>query len=260
MTDPDSSRLFTFRAIGVLRTPFADKVSAPRQGVVAEAARGTVELHPDSGMEHAVQDLEQWDHVWIVYVFHLAEGFRPKVLPPRSDGKRKGVLATRSPHRPNPIGLTAVRLLSVSGLTLEVQGLDMVDGTPVLDIKPYVPYADAIPDAKSGWLGATADPIAPYEVAFTEGARAALDWLADRGVDLTDALSAALALGPEPHPYRRIRKEGEGYRIAVKEWRAWFTVQDRVLTVTRLGSGHRARDAARDPALAVHVAFTERFD
>src|SRR5271167_4134636 len=102
----------TFEPIGVVHTPFKEKVSAPRQSIAAENVEGTIELFPGRSLEHALEDIGSWERLWVVFVFHRAEGWRPKVLPPRST-KRRGVLATRSPHRPNPIGLSAVRLVGV---------------------------------------------------------------------------------------------------------------------------------------------------
>ena len=105
-------------------------------------------VHPD-----ALADLDTFDHVWLVTWLHLnGPRHRPMVRPPRG-GRKRGVLATRAPHRPNPIGLSAVRLLRVDGLVLHVQGVDLIDGTPVLDLKPYVPDFDALPHASRGWLG-----------------------------------------------------------------------------------------------------------
>ncbi len=166
---------------------------------------------------------------------------------------RRGVLATRSPHRPNPIGLSVVRLLGVDGLVLRVGDIDMIDGTPVLDVKPYVPYADAFPTARAGWLedearranaSAPVDPIAPFEVRFEADASRALEWLAARGMSLRDEIERALALGPEPHAYRRIRKKGDRSVVAIKDFRAEFTSRARVITVTRIFSGYSARELA----------------
>jgi tRNA-Thr(GGU) m(6)t(6)A37 methyltransferase TsaA len=140
----------TLQPIGVAHTPFVDRVSAPRQPRIADGVEGTIELFAGHGYEHALEDLEGWDRIWVVFWFHLNEGWRPKVLPPRSTGKRRGVFSTRSPHRPNPIGISVLRLEGVEGLVLRVKDVDLVDGTPILDIKPYVPYADAFPDASTG--------------------------------------------------------------------------------------------------------------
>lgn len=101
--------------------------------------------------EKVLQDLNGFDRVWLIFVFHQSEGWKSSVKPPRG-GPKRGVYSTRAPHRPNAIGLSAVELLKIEGRTLYLRGVDLLDGTPVLDIKPYVPYADAFPDSKAGWI------------------------------------------------------------------------------------------------------------
>lgn len=262
----------TLRPIGVVRSPFKDKVSAPRQPAAARDVTGSIELFPWPGMEHAALDLDGCDHLWVVFWFHLAGDFRPKVLPPRSSGKRRGVLATRSPHRPNPIGLSVVRLDRVDGLVLHIRDVDMLDGTPVLDVKPYVPYTDSVPHARVDWLrplvpadtagsaGGAADPEPGFEVTFEPAATEVLAVLRGLGVDPGPAIVAALSLGPQPHPYRRIKKVEGGLLLAVKDWRARFVVEGRLVRVTAIESGYRPKqlevgvpglDAA---ALAAHRA------
>jgi len=148
--------LFTFRTIGILRSPYTRRIDAPHQGTVVagtetgEAASATLELL-DWLEEQAIQDLGGFDRLWLIYAFHRSEGWTSRVKPPRG-GPKRGVLATRSPHRPNAIGLSAVELLKIEGRTLHLRGVDLLDGTPVLDIKPYVPYADAFPEARAGWI------------------------------------------------------------------------------------------------------------
>lgn len=256
-----SAASFVVRPIGVARTPFADKASAPRQAVVAAGTEGRIELYPGEGIEHALEDLASWDRLWVLFWFHLAEGFRPKVLPPRS-AERRGLFATRSPHRPNPIGMSAVRLVRVEGLVVHVQDLDLVDGTPVLDIKPYVAYADAFPESGEGWLEAR-DPKPAYRVGFAARAEEQLDFVkAALGLDLRAALCEALALGPAPHPYRRIRKEREGAsRIAWKDWRARFVAEGLEITVLEVKSGYRPKElqVLDGPAGEAHRAFVGKF-
>lgn len=263
----------TFTPIGVVRTPFPDRVSAPRQPAAALGVKGTIELTPGRDFEHALEDLAGWDRLWVIFCFHLNDGWRPKVLPPRSSEKRRGVFSTRSPHRPNPIGLSVVRLLGVRGLVLDVEDLDIIDGSPVLDLKPYVPYADAFPEARTGWLeplapssgesaGAARDPEPGFEVVWSAAAAEQAAWLThEHGIDLVPRVNAVLTLGPQPHPYRRIKAEGAGFRLAVKDWRARFHVAGRVVTVESLGSGYRAAElaASLDPAVVVQRAFVARF-
>ncbi len=252
---------FTVEPIGLVRTPFLRKSETPRQGVVAGDAEGSVELFPGRGFEDALADLDGWERIWLVFWFDRVNGFRPKVRPPRSNAKR-GLFSTRAPHRPNPIGLTSVRLLGADGLVLRVQGVDLLDETPVLDIKPYVPYADAFPEASHGWLPGAADPVPRWEVRFSPACREQLAFLAGRGVQLEDALVTALRLGPTPHAYRRIRPLGGGRsEIAVQSWRAVFsTPRQRELLVESLCSGYpQKRGRGPREELAVHRDFRERF-
>jgi hypothetical protein len=172
------------------------------------------------------------------------------------------VFATRSPHRPNPLGLSAVRLVRIEGLTLHVQDIDMLDGTPVLDLKPYVAYTDAIVDARNGWLDgdAAADPIAAFEVHWEEAAAEQAAWVEARtSLPLRARVTSTLALGPEPQPYRRIRRDGEGFVLAVKEWRVQFSVDGRRVRVHEIRSGYRDSQlsgASRvDANLSAHREF-----
>ncbi|MFZ2948157.1 MAG: tRNA (N6-threonylcarbamoyladenosine(37)-N6)-methyltransferase TrmO [Desulfuromonadaceae bacterium] len=147
---------FMYRPIGILRSPYSRRIDAPHQSTVVEGtetgelAIATLEL-ADWLDEKVIQDLSGFDRIWLIFAFHLSEGWKSSVKPPRG-GPKRGVLATRSPHRPNSMGLSAVELVTTEGRTLHLRGVDLLDGTPVLDIKPYVPYADAFPDAKAGWI------------------------------------------------------------------------------------------------------------
>lgn len=258
--------------IGVIRTAFAEKVDAPRQPRAEDDSRGRIELFSGHDFEHALEDLEGWEYLWVIFWFHLNDAWRPKVLPPRSTTGRKGVFSTRAPHRPNPLGLSAVRLERVEGLTLHVSGVDMVDGTPVLDLKPYVPYTDAHPDARCGWLDdagrdtpgtAPEDPLPAWQVEFESLALRQAAWVeAHTGLALRERVAAALALGPKPNPYRRIRPEGEFFRLSVKEWRVLFLVDGRRIRVMRVSSGYRptqlaGEEAATDAAIATHRRFVQ---
>jgi tRNA-Thr(GGU) m(6)t(6)A37 methyltransferase TsaA len=260
--------------IGFVRSTALKKVDAPRQPAVSGDTPGRIELLPGRHLEHALEDLQGWDYLWVIFWFHLNTGWRPKVLPPRGPRKRRGVLATRSPHRPNPLGLSAVRLERVDGLTLHVRGVDMVDGTPVLDIKPYVPYTDAHPGAASGWLELAGagrrdtsppDPVAAYTVEFTARAAAQAAWIEARtGLALQERIGSLLGADPSPRPYRRIRRERDGLRLAVQDWRVRFTVSGRRVTVEGLASGYRSSQLAapapdeQDP-LAPHREFIARW-
>jgi tRNA (adenine37-N6)-methyltransferase len=246
--------MWTAPPIGIVRSPFHEKGEAPRQAVVARDVVGRIVLDPR--FEDALVDLASFDRVWVLFWFDRASGFHPKVLPPRSETKR-GLFATRSPHRPNPIGMSAVRLDRIEGTTLFVRELDILDGTPVIDLKPYIPYADAFPDASSGWLAE--DPRPSWTVRVEPAAEAAMAWVeAQTGLDLRARVVAALSLGPKPHAYRRIR----GTTLAVKEWRVSFSerADERELVVTRVTSGFRPKELSKEgPVYAVHRAFVAQF-
>jgi tRNA-Thr(GGU) m(6)t(6)A37 methyltransferase TsaA len=148
--------------IGVVRSPYRERFGTPVQAepVREDAQEARIELFPGRVPVEALSDLEGMDYLWVIALLHLNKGFRARVQPPRGPRVKRGLLSTRSPHRPNPIGLSAARLVGVEGSTLRFASLDLLDGTPVLDIKPYVPYADAFPNARAGWIEEI-DPTAP---------------------------------------------------------------------------------------------------
>jgi tRNA-Thr(GGU) m(6)t(6)A37 methyltransferase TsaA len=266
---PDS---LTIEPIGYVRSPFHDRAEAPRQPRAGEGVEATIELIAGRGYDRALFDIEGWDYLWVLFWFHRNKGWRPQVLPPRSD-RRRGVFSTRSPHRPNPLGISVVKLLSVRKLTVHIAGCDMLDGTPVLDLKPYVPWSDAIPNARTGWLappdfesaleedGRPVDPKASTRVRFDPVARAQLDWLFARGVtELEAGITRALALGTKAHPYRRIQRDGDALKLAVKAWRARFREDDEGCTVLSIKTGYRSEALAEDePELEVHRAFVAQW-
>jgi tRNA (adenine37-N6)-methyltransferase len=250
------------RPIGVVHSPFKERVDAPRQPSAARGVEGTIEIFSGRNFEQALEDIQSFNFIWVLFWFHLNKSWKPKVSPPRS-GLRRGVFATRSPYRPNPIGLSAVELRQVDGLVLSVRSLDILDGSPVLDLKPYIPYSDSLPDASSGWLEAPSDPQPDYLVDFSPLAREQLAFLSSNfALEIAERFVAALKLGPEPQAFRRIRKDGAGYLIAVKDWRARFVAQERTIMVLEFQTGHRPQLLAtsEDPTLDAHRAFVTRFE
>ena len=258
--------------IGFVRSARETKVEAARQPRAAAGEAARIELLPGRNFEHALEDLERWELIWVIFWFHLNSGWRPKVLPPRSTTGRKGVFATRSPHRPNPLGMSVVRLERVEGLVLHIRDSDMLDGTPVLDLKPYVAYTDAHPGAGAGWLedaarsaGASAgaqpdDPVNTYVVRFEALAAEQAVWVESHtGLGIRERIESTLSLGPEPHPYRRIRRLDEGMQLSVKEWRVRFAIVDRDVRVVEIYSGFRASQLAageNDESLRPHREFS----
>lgn len=148
--------------IGHVRSPYKERFGTPRQATVTlqtlddKAQAASIELLPE--YTPALKDLAGFEYIWVLCWLHLNEHWKPQVVPPRGPKVARGLFATRAPHRPNPIGLSALKLVRVERNVVHVHGIDFLDGTPVLDVKPYVPYADAFPKARAGWLDELAQP------------------------------------------------------------------------------------------------------
>ena len=151
-------RTLTLEPIGYLRTTANKRYEAPRQPGSSDVdLPGRVILNDGQNFEQALKDLDGFSKIWLIYWFDRNENWKPMVTPPRGPAVKRGVFATRAPYRPNPIGLSLVDLVEIKGRTLYVANVDLLDKTPILDIKPYLPYAEAYPDAKAGWLEGLAD-------------------------------------------------------------------------------------------------------
>lgn len=195
---------FQFFPVATVRSCFKEKFGIPRQSGLVPEATGFVEFLPPFNQQEAVRGLEEFSHIWILFVFHGLADHRKRstVRPPRMGGNRRiGVFATRSGFRPNPIGLSVVKLISVEaggqGPRLHVRGLDLLDGTPVLDIKPYLPYADRVPGAYGGY--AASEPASVRPVFFSSRAKHfCRDYEARQGVSLSVLVSQMLSLDPRP--------------------------------------------------------------
>ena len=184
---------FCFHPIGVVYSCFSEKFGIPRQPGLVPAARATLEILPPYDRDEAFRGLDDFSHLWIVFVFHGidAEKWQPTVRPPRLGGNtRVGVFASRSGFRPNPIAISSVVLESIrrdhGKMVLELSGIDILDQTPVLDIKPYLPYADSIPDANGGYAGEPPRPSIAIDFSNRDDApvprrkrpiRGSLNWL-----------------------------------------------------------------------------------
>jgi tRNA-Thr(GGU) m(6)t(6)A37 methyltransferase TsaA len=205
---------FQLEIIGVIHSPFKEKFGIPRQPGLVPQVHASLELLPPYNRPEMVSGLEGYSHIWIQFVFHrsLRDRWQPMVRPPRLGGNRKvGVFASRSPFRPNPVGLSVVQLQAVRCLDgkvlLDIAGVDLLDGTPVLDIKPYVTYVDSIPDARSGF--APQAPEVLLGVRFTPLAEQQLEERGD-GEALRALIKALLETDPRP---AYMRDGGEEERI-----------------------------------------------
>ena len=219
---------FTFQPIGTIHSPWKEKFAVPRQPGLIQDGGGELRLLSPYNQPEAVRGLEAFSHLWLLFVFHqtMEGGWRPTVRPPRLGGNaRMGVFATRSTFRPNPIGMSLVELKDIrcqkDQVILELGSLDLVDGTPVVDIKPYLPFAEALPDAVASY--AQQAPVADMPVGFTADVVLQLQQLEKRYPRLKDFIAEVLAQDPRP-AYRKEEEVGKNYAV----WLLDFNVRWRV--------------------------------
>lgn len=216
------------QAVAICHTPYKQKFGIPRQPGLVSAARGFVELQPPFNHIDTVRGLEQYSHIWLLFSFHenLAQGWKTTVRPPRLGGNEKlGVFATRSTFRPNGIGQSVVKLHGIhqqkGKVMLEISAMDLLDGTPIIDIKPYIPFSDAIDDAQGG-IAHDAPILA--KVHFTDTVQQQLSqYQQSQYPNLQAIIEGVLAQDPRP-AYKKAKADPKQYQVALYDldilWRA----------------------------------------
>ena len=228
------------------------KYDAPRQGRLFAGHPGRIVLSPGKNFEMALRDLDGFERIWVIFLFHENAGWRPTTRPPvPPKGKdRVGTFASRSPYRPNPIGLSCVRLLKIDGLTLYVDEADLLNETPILDIKPYIPMADAFPNAKAGWVEEQVGDLWNIEVAETFAAQNR--WIAERSAfDLLSFAQVQLSRGNFSKDVfdssrRRLTLDENAKTgiLAYRTFRIHFSYDElsRTVCLQKIASGYKAED------------------
>ena len=252
------------QSIGVVHCSNIYKFEAPRQGVFASGSQAVIELKPDPDLVMALSDLNGFEKIWVIFLFHQNHSWKPKVAPPVCGNKKRyGVFATRSPHRPNPIGLSCVTLLSVEKNLLYIADHDLLSGTPVLDIKPYIPQVDSFPGVKAGWRDEVPDPV---PVAFTENFLRKSAFLKDLcGLDTENFAGVQLAYDPVSDARKRIVRHGDGScSIGCRTWQIRYLYDGKSVTVLDLQSHYKAEEllsGAEDPYMdkEFHRVFLREF-
>lgn len=218
---PTDTSPFQIQPIGHVRSCYGEKFGAPRQPGLVPSARGMIVLEAPYHNPQAFAELQQFSHIWVLFIFHqaLRDTWTPSVRPPRLGGnKRIGVFASRSPFRPNPIGMSPLKLERIEFLEhstqLHVSGLDLVDGTPVVDIKPYIPYVDSIEGACGGY--ADTAPPATLAVEFNEAALADCKALEPNHPGLEQLIRETLGADPRPAYQGQAKAQGETREYGVK--------------------------------------------
>ncbi len=265
----ESAHGVTFEPIGYVRNEKQLKFETPHQPNADTEETNLIVLNEGHQFEMALEDLDGFERIWLIFWFDRNKDWRPRVLPPRGPAKRRGVFSTRAPHRPNPIGLTSVRLLGIEGLTLRVGPLDLIDGTPILDIKPYIATIDAYPDSSLGWVGevnATLASSPQFQIEVSDLARKQLGYLLEQwGIDFTDRAFSILRQDPNPHRTRRILQIEENYyRLACGPWRLYYHIHGQTVLVESIAKGFPddslfGEGSEKIPDRDAQVAFSHTF-
>jgi len=215
MNTNDVNNSVEFNIIGQVNSPYKEKFAIPRQPGLVSSAKGTITLTGEANNPDLVRELAQFSHIWVLFVFHgtQEQGWNPLVRPPRLGGNKKiGVLATRSTFRPNPIGMSVVKLDAIDienqQVILHISAIDLLDKTPIVDIKPYVPYSDSIPNANAGF--AQTQPSSDLQITFTEHAKIALVKHSNNYPDLALFIEQVLAQDPRP-AYKKGKEDDKIY-------------------------------------------------
>jgi tRNA (adenine37-N6)-methyltransferase len=236
--------MISLEPIGIFKASSKYPYEARRQAAAdSENSLGEIQLQPGRGFEQAVEDLEGFERIWIIYSFHHNPDWKPKVMPPRGPRLKRGVFATRAPYRPNALGMSCVRLVKVEGLLIVVEGHDLLDDTPVLDIKPYLPYADAFPESIVGWLENIESER--WKIVFTTKATEQIQWLAEQGLtQLRGFICGQLEFDPLDHKRKRVEATVNGYQLSYRTWRVNFKANElkRGIQVEIIQSGYSAFD------------------
>ncbi|WP_422767245.1 tRNA (N6-threonylcarbamoyladenosine(37)-N6)-methyltransferase TrmO [Photobacterium leiognathi subsp. mandapamensis] len=226
---------YSIAPIGIIHSPYKEKFAVPRQPGLVPSARSEIILQGDANSLEAVRGIEQFSHLWLLFLFdqNLEAGWRPTVRPPRLGGnERIGVFASRATFRPNGIGMSAVELKGVrhenGNVIIELGGVDLVDGTPIVDIKPYIPYSDSLPEAQGGFASNAPDLM---PVCFSE---AALNQLPSKNkAYYQTVISEVLAQDPRP-AYKKGKPDLKQYAVHLFDFNVHFSVTEQQITVNQI--------------------------
>ena len=229
--------------IGFYHSGLKYRYETPRQSVFIQNS-GMIELLSGKNFETALEDLNGFERIWILFQFHLNNNWKPKVRPPVAPEKERiGVFATRSPHRPNPIGMSCVRLEKIEGLKIYIQDCDLLDGSPVLDIKPYIPAADSFPSSGTGWLERAVVPE-HFEVIFQPAAFQKIMFLKEYGYDAENFCRIQLGNDPVNPERKRIYRNGNLREIGFRTWRIQFVLKSDTVEIVDVRSNYLPEELA----------------
>lgn len=251
--------------IGYFHGCHKEKYMVPRQAELGiENEKDRIILKPGFNFEQALEDLKGFGHIWLIYWFHRNESWKPKVTTPR-EGPKRGLFATRSPHRPNPIGLSCVPLLDIQGREIYIGKNDLLTETPILDIKPYLVYADAFSNSKQGWIEEGA-PKNLYVVQWSSLAQNQAAFIeSQQQQNLIDTANLRLKDNPYPFKNHRIKKIEENlYELALKTWRLVYSINHSIVNIHKITSGYDRETLTEEKSspwndVSLHQEFLTKF-
>jgi tRNA-Thr(GGU) m(6)t(6)A37 methyltransferase TsaA len=243
------------------------RYETPRQGVLAGKVISVIKLNPKNNFQQALKYLDGFERIWVLYQFHLNNNWKPLISPPRHTRKKVGVFASRAPYRPNQLGMSCVKLEKIEGLNIYISESDMLDGSPVIDIKPYLPYSDSFPDASTGWVKNDNDN--KYEVEFDPKAEKQCNWLKENAnINLVNFSRLQLEFNPADTTRKRVSVDegNNSFTLAYRTWRIRYRVNEaeKNVLINQIESGYTKNelvdikhDKYSDKPL--HVSFIKKF-
>jgi len=232
MPTTDPRKTPAIKVIGVLESCFQEKFGTPRQPHLVPGSFARLKIYPQYAPEHSLSGLSEFSHVWLLSWFHLATNktFHPKIHPPRLKGGKIGVFASRSPHRPSPIGLSLTKLERVEKDTLYLSGIDLISGTPILDVKPYLPISDIAAEPRSGWVPLNSFP--ELKVEFSARALEDMNTAAPQGArDILPLIAGTLRHDPRNMRDKTQMKDGAKLAFFMLNLEIKFSVTGGTATV-----------------------------
>ena len=252
------------KPIGVFKSEMKNPYDLPRQPD-GSLTVSCIELDPGQNFEQALDSLNQFDRIWVLYHFHHNSNWKPMTLPPRGTTGKVGVFSTRSPYRPNPIGLSCLRLLKIDGLKLWVEGADLMDQTPIIDIKPYLALHDSFPEASMGWLEGV-DSLR-WTILINTEAQSRLEWLSSKGEEkIKTFMLRQLEYDPTNSEKKRVHENEFHWTLAYRTWRIDFRIsaeESKTLEVFNVRSAYSTEDLTRSEDIyqdhELHREFLKKF-
>lgn len=245
------AEVFNHKPIGFFKSDKINNYDVPRQSGLNETPIENpdyIELEQGHQFEQALEDLQGFSHLWILFEFHKNKTWNPKVMPPRGGDSKRGVFATRSPYRPNPIGISCVEIIRIQGLKIFISSSDLLNGTPILDIKPYIPEYDSFPKAQIGWLEKLHEQ--KYEIHYSVQAQDQLQYLQNNGpMDLEPFIKRSLEFDPLNKDKKRLILSKDldistNPILCYRTWRISFQVNkdNKTITIYDIFSGYTHQD------------------